>query len=286
MSKLNRNNSVWRTFTRNRLAVVGLVLIVFWVVMALLAPVISPYDPTTVSMSEAFTPPMQGGHLMGTDNYGRDILTRVLYGARVSIWVGLISVGISFCIGVPLGSIAGYYGGAASNVIMRFMDGLSAFPSLVLAIAIASAIGRGTTSAMVAAGIVGIPQYARLMFAQTVSVKEKQYIEASRAVGVKTSEIILKHILPNCLAPLMVRATMGMGFAILTVSSLSFLGMGVQPPDAEWGSMISEGRRYVVSGEWWLTAFPGLGIMTSILGFNLLGDGVRDILDPRNRSGS
>lgn len=278
--------TVWQTFSRNKLAVIGLILILFWVVVAIFAPVLATHDPNDPIVSEKFMHPGEGGHILGTDNFGRDIFSRVVYGARISIWAGVISVGISFCIGVPLGGIAGYYGGAIGNVIMRVMDGLSAFPSLVLAITLAVSMGRGTVSAMVAVGIVSIPDYARLMFAQTSSIKAMPYIEAGRAVGLKTSSLILKHIFPNCLSQLLVRATLGLGMAILTVSSLSFLGLGVQPPTAEWGAMISDGRRYIVSGEWWITTFPGLAIMTSILGFNLVGDGVRDILDPRNRTGS
>ena len=221
---------------------------------------------------------------MGTDQYGRDILSRIMYGARISIWCGVISVGISLVIGTVLGGIAGYYGGILGIVIMRIMDATCAFPSLVLAIVIASVMGRGTVSAMIAVGIVSIPDYARLMFAETSSIRGRPYIEAGVAIGLKNGQLIARHVLPNCMSQLLVKATLGLGFAILTVSGLSFLGMGVQPPTPEWGNMISEGRSYIISGEWWMTTFPGLAIMTSILGFNLVGDGVRDILDPRNRT--
>nr|WP_042202765.1 ABC transporter permease [Paenibacillus camerounensis] len=276
--------TLWSLLLRNRLAAIGLTFIFIWTVIAVIAPWIAPYDPYVTNMANKLQAP-SASHWFGTDNFGRDILSRVLYGARISIWTGLIAVGISFVIGVPLGGIAAYYGGRTGTVIMRLMDILLSFPSLVLSMAIAASIGAGLTSAMIAVGIVGIPEFARLMFGQTVSLREKEYIEASRAIGVKNTVILYRHILPNALAPLMVQATLGMGFAILTASSLSFLGLGVKPPIAEWGAMISEGREYIISGQWWLVTFPGLSIATSILGFNLLGDGFRDVLDPRLRSG-
>ncbi|CAM4506589.1 ABC transporter permease [Paenibacillus typhae] len=276
--------TLWSLLLRNRLAALGLTFIFIWTVIAIIAPWIAPHDPYATNMANKLQAP-SASHWFGTDNFGRDILSRVLYGARISIWTGLIAVAISFVIGVPLGGIAAYYGGRTGTVIMRLMDILLSFPSLVLSMAIAASIGAGLTSAMIAVGIVGIPEFARLMFGQTVSLREKEYIEASRAIGVKNTVILYRHILPNALAPLMVQATLGMGFAILTASSLSFLGLGVKPPIAEWGAMISEGREYIISGQWWLVTFPGLSIATSILGFNLLGDGFRDVLDPRLRSG-
>ncbi|WP_151734395.1 ABC transporter permease ['Paenibacillus yunnanensis' Narsing Rao et al. 2020] len=280
----SKPTTLWSLLLHNRLAAVGLAFILLWTVIALIAPWIAPYDPYATDMANKLQPP-SAGHWFGTDNFGRDILSRVLYGARISIWTGLIAVAISFFIGVPLGGIAAYYGGRTGTVIMRVMDVLLSFPSLVLSMAIAASIGAGLSSAMIAVGVVGIPEFARLMFGQTVSLREKEYVEASRAIGVKDSVILYRHILPNALAPLLVQATLGMGFAILTASSLSFLGLGVKPPIAEWGAMISEGREYIISGQWWLVTFPGLSIATSILGFNLLGDGFRDVLDPRLRSG-
>lgn len=279
-----RHASAWQIFTRNKLAIVGLCFILFWVIVALVAPFVAPYDPTGINFADKLVAPGVNGHILGTDQYGRDVLSRIMYGARISIWCGVISVGISLVIGTILGGIAGYYGGLVSIVIMRVMDAMCAFPSLVLAIVIASVMGRGTVSAMIAVGIVSIPDYARLMFAETSSIRGRPYIEAGVAIGLKNNQLIARHVLPNCMSQLLVKATLGLGFAILTVSSLSFLGMGVQPPTPEWGNMISEGRSYIISGEWWMTTFPGLAIMTSILGFNLVGDGVRDILDPRNRT--
>ncbi|MCC8046830.1 MAG: ABC transporter permease [Clostridiales bacterium] len=279
-----RHATSWQIFCRNKMALVGLAFILFWVVIALLAPYIAPYNPLELNFGDKLVPPGTNGHWLGTDQYGRDILSRIMYGARISIWCGVISVGISLVIGTTLGGIAGYYGGGVSMVIMRIMDALSAFPSLLLAIVISTIIGGGMVSAMIAVGVVSIPDYARLMFSQTASIRSRPYIEAGVAVGLKNSQLIYRHILPNCMSQLLVKATLGLGSAILTLSSLSFLGMGVQPPTPEWGNMISEARSYIISGEWWMATFPGVAIVTSILGFNLVGDGVRDILDPRNRS--
>ncbi len=279
-----KHASSWQIFCRNKLAIVGLCFILFWVILAILAPYIAPFDPLEIKFSDKLMGPGINGHLLGTDQYGRDVLTRILYGARVSIWCGVISVGLALIVGTILGGIAGYYGGLPSIIIMRVMDAMSAFPSLVLAIVIASVIGRGTVSAMLAVGIVSVPDYARLMFAETSSIRGRPFIEAGVAIGLKNSQLIARHVLPNCMSQLLVKATLGLGFAILTVSSLSFIGMGVQPPDPEWGNMIAEARSFIISGEWWMATFPGIAIMTSILGFNLVGDGVRDILDPRNRT--
>ena len=281
-----KHNSIWKTFIKNKLALVGLIIIVLWLIMAIFAPYITSYDPIGINTAEKLMAPGQGGHIFGTDNFGRDIFSRVIYGARISVWSGVISVGIALTIGVILGGTAGFYGGRIGNVIMRCMDALMAFPSLVLSIVIAATLGRGIVSAMIAVGIVSIPDYARLMFAQTSAIKAVPYVEAGRAIGLNNWQLIFKHIFPNCLSQLMVKATLGLGFAILTVSSLSFLGLGVEPPTAEWGNMISESRSYILTGQWWMTTFPGLAIVTSILGFNLVGDGIRDILDPRNRTGA
>ncbi|MBE0337073.1 ABC transporter permease [Paenibacillus sp. 23TSA30-6] len=278
-----KRKSFWRLLFSNKLALIGFIFIVGWTLIAILSSWIVPYDPYVTDPGNKLLPP-SAEHWFGTDNYGRNILSRVIYGARISIWTGMIAVAISFVIGVPLGAIAGFYGGRMGSIIMRCMDILLAFPSLVLAMAIAAAMGPGLMSALIAVGIVGIPEFARLIHGQTISLREKEFVEASRAIGVTNRTILFRHILPNALAPLLVNATLGMGFAILTSASLSFLGLGVKPPIAEWGAMISEGRAYIISGEWWIVTFPGLGIATAILGFNLLGDGLRDVLDPRLRS--
>ncbi|UVI30742.1 ABC transporter permease [Paenibacillus spongiae] len=283
---MNRT-STWKNvvgrLVRNRLALVGLLLVLVWVVLACLAPLIAPYPPNEINTADKLLPP-SAAHLLGTDNFGRDIFSRILYGAQVTIWTGFVAVGIAFFIGVPLGAIAGYFGGRIGNIIMRVMDTLLAFPSLILAMALAASIGPGLLGALLAVGIVGIPEFARLMYGQTIVIKEKEYIEASRALGVKHGAILYGHVLPNAFAPLLVQITLGLGSAVLTTSSLSFIGLGVRPPTAEWGAMISYGRDYILSGEWWMTVFPGVAIATTILGFSLLGDGLRDILDPHART--
>jgi peptide/nickel transport system permease protein len=271
-----------RLLLRNRLAVVGLAFIALWTLGALLSGLL-PYGATQPGAGGLLSPPSVA-HPFGTDNFGRDILARVLAGGRISLWTGLIAVGISLLVGVPLGAFAGFVRGRAGGLVMRVMDMLLAFPSLVLAMAIAAALGPGMVSAMVAVGIVGIPEFARIVYSQTLSLRERDFVEAGHAIGLPGRSILIRHIVPNALAPILVRATLGMGYAILTAASLSFIGLGAQPPDPEWGVLISDGRGYIISGEWWMTTFPGLAIATSILGFNLLGDGLRDVLDPRLRT--
>ncbi|MEI8411764.1 MULTISPECIES: ABC transporter permease [unclassified Kribbella] len=271
-----------RLLLRNRLAVVGLVFIALWTLGALLSGLL-PYGATQPGVGGLLSPPSLA-HPFGTDNFGRDILARVLAGGRISLWTGLIAVAISLLVGVPLGAFAGFVRGRAGGLVMRVMDMLLAFPSLVLAMAIAAALGPGMVSAMVAVGIVGIPEFARIVYSQTVSLRERDFVEAGHAIGLPGRSILARHIVPNAMAPILVRATLGMGYAILTAASLSFIGLGAQPPDPEWGVLIADGRGYIISGEWWMTTFPGLAIATSILGFNLLGDGLRDVLDPRLRT--
>lgn len=223
------------------------------------------------------------GHLMGTDNFGRDILSRMMCGARISLLLGFVAVCISLCIGIPLGAFSGYYEGKAGNLIMRVMDSLQAFPMLVLVMSISVALGRNSFSAMLAVGIAGIPNFARLMYAQTLSVKQSAFIEGEHAIGLPRRDILVRHILPNCITPILVRLSLSLGSAILTVSSLSFLGIGVQPPTPEWGYMISDARGYILTGEWWMIFFPGLAIASLVLSFNLFGDGLRDALDYRTQ---
>ncbi|TYC19841.1 ABC transporter permease [Micromonospora sp. MP36] len=278
----SRPTTAWRLLVRNRLAMVGLVFIAIWTIGALVAGLL-PYSPTATGAGGLLEPP-SAAHLFGTDNFGRDILARVLAGGRISLWTGLIAVGISLLIGVPIGAISGFLGGVVGAVLMRVMDVLLAFPSLVLAMAIAAALGPGLASAMIAVGVVGIPEFARIVYSQTRSLRERDFVEAGRAIGLRDRTILTRHIIPNTVAPILVRATLGMGYAILTAASLSFIGLGAQPPTPEWGVMISDGRGYIISGEWWMTIFPGLAIATSILGFNLIGDGLRDVLDPRLRT--
>ena len=268
---------------RKPLGMVGLAVILFWTLGGLLIGLLSPYGVTETGAGGLLEPP-NPSHPFGTDNFGRDVLTRVFSGAKLSLWTGLIAVGLSVVIGVPLGGIAGYVEGVVGSLIMRVMGIVLAFPSLVLAMAVAAAMGPGIGSAMIAVGIVGIPEFARITYGETRALRQREFVEAGHALGLSPVTILVQHIVPNALAPIVVRITLGMGYAILTAASLSFIGLGAQPPTAEWGVLISDGRGYIISGEWWLTFFPGLAIATSILGFNLLGDALRDTLDPRLRS--
>lgn len=275
--------SAFSLLIRNPSAVAGALVILFWTLGGITSLFWSPYPPNLTGAGPLLEPP-SWAHLFGTDNFGRDIFSRVLAGARVSLWTGLLAVALSVSVGVPIGAIAGYFKGTLGMVLMRLMDMLLSFPSLLLAMTLAVALGPGLSSAMIAVGIVGIPEFARIMYGQTVSLREKDYVEASHAIGLRNSVILFRHILPNGLVPVIVRCTLGMGYAILTAAALSFIGLGAQPPLAEWGLMISDGRGYIISGEWWMTFFPGLAIASSILAFNLFGDGLRDVLDPRLRT--
>ncbi|PDQ35922.1 MAG: peptide ABC transporter permease [Candidatus Lumbricidophila eiseniae] len=279
----DRSTSIVTLLFRNPSAMVGFGFIALWTLGGLISLAASPYSPTSTGVGGLLEAPSLE-HLFGTDNFGRDILSRVLAGARVSLWTGLVAVSVSLLVGVPIGAVAGYVGGSLGNALMRIMDMLLAFPSLLLAMALAVALGPGLSSAMIAVGIVGIPEFARIMYGQTVSLREREFVEASTAIGLSNRAILFRHILPNAVAPIIVRCALGMGYAILTAAALSFIGLGAQPPTAEWGVMISDGRGYIITGEWWMTFFPGAAIATSILGFNLLGDGLRDALDPRLRT--
>jgi peptide/nickel transport system permease protein len=291
--------SLWRqairAFFRQRSAVIGLVIIIVLVTLALFAPLIAPYDPVQVLIGvedvqkrEAPCIHLLGcsaerpQHIMGIDGNVRDEFSRIVYGARVSLYVGFITVGFAIVIGIMLGALAGYVGGWLDNLLMRVLDVLLAFPSLLLAIAIVSVLGPGLTNAMLAIAIVSIPAYARVMRASVLSVKEEEYTVAARTLGVSSTQILFRHIIPNAISPLIVQATLGIGTAILETAALSFLGLGAQPPTPEWGSMLSAERNQVFSAPH-LVFFPGLAIMINVLGFNLLGDGLRDALDPRLR---
>lgn len=270
---------LWRRFMRNKSAVVGLGIFVFMIILAVFAPLLAPYDPLVTDLSQSLLGP-SSAHWFGTDEFGRDILSRIFYGARVSLMVGVVAVGISLTVGATLGLIAGYLGGAWDDLIMRFTDILLAFPSILLAIAIMTGLGRGVENAMIAIGIVGIPVYARLVRGQVLAVRGQEYVEAARSIGVGPFRQIWRHILPNVVSPLIVQASLGMSTAILDAAALGFLGLGVQPPQAEWGDMIAHGRRFIYNAPH-MVYFPGLAISLTVLGLNLFGDGLRDVLDPR-----
>ncbi|HBQ86761.1 MAG TPA: ABC transporter permease [Syntrophomonas sp.] len=270
-----------KRFKRNKAAVAGLTILVILMLVAIFAPYIAPYDPYDAQMQIALQQP-SAQHLLGCDELGRDVLSRIIYGARISLRVGLEAVAIALGIGIFLGALAGYYGGWIDLLIMRVMDVMLAFPSILLAIAFMAVLGRGIDNAVIAIGIVSIPEYARIVRGSVLSVKENDYVMAARAIGNSNNGIIFRHILPNIIAPIVVRATLGISSAILDTAALGFLGLGVKPPDAEWGTMLGMGRGYIWNATHLLT-YPGLAITTTVLAFNLMGDGLRDALDPRLR---
>lgn len=258
---------------------VGLWLTLLVLAAAIAAPLLAPYDPTQMFREARLAAP-SGAHWMGTDELGRDVLSRVLYGAQVSVKVGVIAVGIGALGGAIFGLISGYYRGWVDSVISRFMDILFAFPSILLAMAVVAVLGPSLTNTMLAIGIVYIPIFTRVVRASVLEVRELEYVQAAQAIGVSESRILWKHVFPNSVAPLLVQASLALSGAILTEAALSFLGLGVQPPDPSWGSMLSASRRYMELGPW-TTVFPALATMVTVMGFNLLGDGLRDVLDPR-----
>jgi peptide/nickel transport system permease protein len=264
---------------RHRIGLFGMIIVGFLIVVAVAGAALAPYDPNVMDFSARFASPSLA-HPMGTDDFGRDILSRIMVGARVSLLVGIIAVGIAGTVGSLLGMVAGYAGRAVDETIMRIMDILFAFPAMLLAIAILAALGRGEVNAMVAIGIVYIPIFARIARGAVLSVRKQEYVEAARAIGAKDSSIIARHIFPNSLSPLIVEVSLSLAFAILAEAALSFFGLGTQPPAPSWGRMLSEGRGYINQSVW-VSIFPGLAIMLSVMGFNFLGDGLRDVLDPR-----
>lgn len=288
MSNTNTSNKkrsqwveVWRRLKRNKMAVLGLIILIILVLLAVFADVIANYDNVVIKQNLAHR--LQGpsaAHWLGTDEFGRDIFARLVHGTRVSLQVGIVAVGISIVIGGILGAVAGYYGGKLDNTIMRIMDIFLAVPNILLAIAIVSALGPSIINLMLAISISSVPSYARIVRASVLSIRDQEFIEAAKAIGASNTRIIFRHIIPNSLAPVIVQATLGVASAILSTAGLSFIGLGIQPPAPEWGSMLSGGRQYLRYA-WWVTTFPGVAIMITILSLNLLGDGLRDALDPR-----
>ena len=269
-----------RRFRRNPLALLGLALILALVLTAALAPLLAPVSPDAQNLRMRLEPPSLT-HPFGTDEFGRSVLSRTIYGARVSLFTGLVPVALAATVGTLVGLAAGFYRGRVDTVLMRLMDVLLAFPSLLLALAVVGALGPGLVNAVLAVAIVGIPQYARIVRSVVLSAREEDFVQAARALGAGDTRLLLRHILPTAVGPLAVQATLGIGFAILSMAGLSFLGLGVQPPTPDWGEMLARGRRYLPEATW-LLAFPGVAISLTVLAFNLLGDGLRDALDPRD----
>ncbi|MDP9371541.1 MAG: ABC transporter permease [Chloroflexota bacterium] len=271
-----------RQLWRNKFAMGALAVLLLLALLAILAPVLAPYRYDTQEFGARLQPP-SAAHPFGTDHAGRDILSRIMYGGRVSLAVGFIAVGVAMAIGVPIGAVAGYLGGKTDLLLMWLMDLLISFPSLLLTIAIASALGPSIQNAMLAIGIVNVPNFARLVRSQVLSVRGLDYVEAARANGATTPRIIVRHVVPNTVAVVIVRATIGIAAAILTEAGLSFIGLGAQPPFPSWGGMLNDGRDFMRKAPY-ITTIPGVFIAVTVLAFNLLGDGLRDALDPRMKS--
>ncbi len=272
----------WRRFKKQKVALVALIFIIALVLAAILAPVIAPYDPSAPDYNAVLQGP-SGDHWAGTDAYGRDIFSRIIWGARISLAVGFLSVTLGALFGVTLGIVSGFYGGWVDSIIMRICDLLLAFPGILLAIAVIAVLGPGITNVIYAVAIFSIPVFARLARGTTLQLKRTVYVDASRAIGVADRVIMLRHILPGTLPNVIVYFSMRIGTSILTAAALSFIGLGAQPPSPEWGAMLADGRTYMGVADH-LTLFPGIAIFVTVLGFNLFGDGLRDALDPKLRS--
>ncbi len=281
-SRKSEARRVSALFLRNRGAVIGATVLIFLVLLALFADWIAPYDPLTMVPRDTQQPPSRI-HVMGTDLLGRDILSRVIFGTRLSLLIGLASVCIGAVIGTIIGLGAGYYGGWLEAVTMRIMDAMLAFPGILLALSVIVGLGTGIVNVMIAVGVATIPGYARLVRGSVLSAKENVYVEAARVMGCPSTRIMFRHILPNVIAPVIVLSTLQFGVAILSAAGLSFLGLGAQPPTPEWGLMVSMGRTYLGKA-WWMSTFPGLAITVAVIAINLMGDGLREALDPRLRS--
>lgn len=266
-------------FMKNRLALLGLIIVFLVLWVAMVAPLIEVYDPLQQNISGRLTPP-NWEHFFGTDHLGRDVWARIVHGARVALMVGIVAVGIGVIIGTPVGAIAGYYRGRVDEVIMRFMDAFLAFPPILLALVVVAILGSSLLNTMIAIGVVYIPRFARVSRGSVLAEREKEYVEASKMVGESNFSILFRQIFPNTLSPLIVQSTVFIAYAILTEAALSFLGLGIQPPNPSWGSMLNEARMFIESDPY-LAIIPGLSISFTVLGFNLLGDGLRDVLDPR-----
>ena len=278
--KRRRIPPVVAAFLRNKGAGVGAVLVLVWVVLAFAAPTFSPHDPLEIISRSRQRP--APGHVLGTDLLGRDVLSRIIYGSRISLGIGLISVAIGLTAGTLLGLPSGYYGGRVDGIIMRVIDSMLAFPGLLLALVIIAALGPGLPNVMIAVGFSSVPLYARLVRGSCLTIRETEYVQAAKTLGSSDVRVMVRHILPNLLGPVIVLSTLQVGTAILVGSALSYLGMGAQPPTPEWGSMTADGRSYLASA-WWISTFPGFAIFSAVVGINLVGDGLRAALDPRSR---
>ena len=274
----SREAAMWRRFRNNRGAIVGLAILCVFATVALAAPLATSYDPEQTRLEQKLLEPSPA-HLLGTDHLGRDILARLAYGARASLLICFAAVGVGLVIGVPLGAISGFYGGWLDLILQRVIDVLLSFPGFLLALTLVAVLGVGIVNVVIAVGLGVVPASVRLMRASTLSIRSREYVDAARAAGASGASIIMRHVLPNSFAPVVIQGTLGLGATLLTAAGLGFLGLGVQQPTPEWGSMLGEGRSYIFSNPN-LATFPGIAIFLTVLGFNLAGDGLRDALDP------
>jgi peptide/nickel transport system permease protein len=272
----------WRRLRGNPVTLAGISIVLCVCLAALLAPVVAPFGPKEGDPTQTVQPP-SWHHLFGTDAIGFDILSRTLYGARLDLAIALGAVGVALVVGCALGAMAGFFGRVLDEIVMRMMDMLSAFPSFILALGVVAALGPSVPNLIFAIALVNVPVYARLLRSRVLSVKESQFVRAARAIGCSRARVLFFHVLPNSIAPIFVQSTLAAGYAILEAAGLSFIGLGIRVPTAEWGVMINMGLQYVVSGQWWITFFPGVAIAVTVMGFNLIGDGLQDVLDPRRR---
>lgn len=269
----------WRSFAKNKIAIAGMSIVVFFILVALFAPLIMPYDHSKPDLINRLKGP-SAEHWLGTDDFGRDILSRIIYGARISLWVGFSCVAGSILVGCTLGILAGFYGKWVDTIISRIFDILLAFPSILLAIAIVAILGPDLQNALIAIAVINVPNFGRLIRSKVLSVKEEEYITAAKSIGMNDARILFQHVLPNSMTPVIVQGTLAVATAIIEVAALSFLGLGAQSPDVDWGKMLADSKSYLVQAPWTMI-FPGLAIMLTVLGFNLMGDGLRDALDPK-----
>lgn len=285
MNEENKILEFYRQFKKNKSALVGLYIVFILIICAIFAPIISTHDPLIQNLGDRLIPPMwsAGGtfeHILGTDDFGRDLFSRIIYGARISLVIGIISVGIALFFGTLMGAMAGFYGGIVDSIIMRIVDIMLSIPAILLAIVIVSILGPDLFNAMIAIGIVAIPTFARIVRGSVLAEKEKEYVIASKINGSSSFRLIFIVILPNCATPIIVQATMGFASAVLEAAGLSFLGLGAQPPTPEWGAMLSDSLQFITTASW-MIIYPGIAIFLTVMGFNLVGDGLMDVLDPK-----
>jgi ABC-type dipeptide/oligopeptide/nickel transport system permease subunit len=291
VKRRTRFQDITRQLRKNKSAMFGLAMLLIIVVLCVGAPLFAPHDPFDADLDRGLKPGIWSddylpGYLLGTDYLGRDLFSRILYGGRVTLSVGFVALGFAAAMGIIMGTSSGYFGGMVDNVVMRIVDILFAYPALLLALVVAGTLGRGIDKAMLAIGIVYTPQMARVMRGAVLTIKETEYIEAEHAIGSSTWRIVFRHVLPNSMAPIIVYSTLMLATAILDAAALGFLGVGAQAPSPEWGLALSISRKYLVGGAWWAATFPGIAILLSVISLNLLGDGLRDALDPRLKGGA